>query len=88
MKPGIILASPMSPEQREQFCDWMRANGIDPYRVPMYARIICHGNRITYKQARMIQRKRGGKTVALDANRSIIWDTKTTRIRTSFKATK
>lgn len=88
MKPGIILASPMSPEQREKFCDWMRRQGIDPTRVPLYARIICHGNRITYKQARQVQRRRGGKTVALDANRQIIWDTKTKRIRFPFEAHK
>ena len=88
MKPGIILASPMSGVQREHFCNWLRANGINPNGIPLYARIISHGNRITYKQARLRQRRDGGKTIAIDANNDTIWDTKTTRIRVPFEPTK
>lgn len=88
MKPGIILGSLMHPEQREHFCDWLRANGINPNHIPMYARIISYGNRITYKQIRLRQHKYGGKVLALDADRETILDTKTTRIRVPFEAMK
>lgn len=78
----------MSPEQHDHFCKWLRKNGIDPNHIPRYTRIICHGNRITYKKFKVRQNRRGGKLLMLDSRWMTTWDTKTTRIRVPFEAIK
>lgn len=52
--PAMIVFYPgreMTDEVRDRVCAWVRANGLDPSRMPETAAIVVHGTRLTFREA-------------------------------------
>lgn len=86
MKPGIILPFCMTEEERERFNRWLKANGINPNYIPLYARMISHGKRITFQRVIRKQKRSGGKRVVKAPDHMLATKTETKRIRVPFEA--
>lgn len=88
MKPGIINTTKMSNTEILPVIAWLQANGINPNLMPREQKIIITGQRIIYTVVERQQIPRGGKRPVLGGDDFFARETKTTRIRVPFKATK
>lgn len=91
MKPQAINGTKLGFRHRADVIRWLKANGIDPNRIPLGRPLIFTGNRLIFHEAIQYQKRAGGKNFGMKRHPERGWEIETrrrvVRVRIPFKAT-